>query len=64
MDLVSKPMSLGICRYEDGSVYKQGFLPGVPTSPPELCSQPSSVSGTDFLSTKAMHQAWGLCLDA
>lgn len=26
--------SPGVCRYEEGSVYKMGFLPGVPKSPP------------------------------
>ncbi|CAK9002380.1 unnamed protein product [Durusdinium trenchii] len=49
--------ALRVCRYEEGSVYKMGFLPGVPKSPPELCSQPSTQRGVDYLSTSAMGQA-------
>jgi len=48
-----------ICRYDDGSIYKQGFLPGVPKSPEDLCSQPQwSGPGVDFLSSsRHMRQA-------
>lgn len=47
-----------LCRYEEGSVYKQGFLPGIPNSPKELCSQPTSNGpGVDYLSTPALKQA-------
>jgi len=55
-----RPMSeagFRMCRYDDGSVYKQGFLPGVPKSPKELCSQPNKGPGVDYLSTQARKQA-------
>ncbi len=39
--LMRSLLSWGMCRYDDGSVYKQGFLPAVPTSPKDaiMCQQ-------------------------
>jgi len=47
-----------ICRYDDGSVYKQAWLPGVPRSPDGLCRQPTDrEKGVDYFSSEWNHQA-------
>lgn len=44
-----------LCRYDDGAIDDQDYLPGVPRTPPSMCKQPTPGGpGIDFMSTSAV----------
>lgn len=50
-----------LCRYDDGAIADQDYLPGVPRTPPSMCKQPSADEpGVDFMSTSVREKGQAL----